>query len=484
MNIENLSIQTEARVPVERSTTRRRHLSDGVLSLSCMLMEMAAIFLAGLAIAHFYVGMHLGDDNYYPLYATPLLATPILAALRFRNKGLYEPAILQQANRAALPVMQSLALIFVGLVVVGFLSGISGAFSRVWFVSWGFASIATVLILRQVTQHVLRQLHTRQIPHSRIALFGDPSSMAKAQAAMSGVDSGVEIVGCFVEEKQSRASHKITGDLQDLIRMSQEHQIDRIVIAKEVAARFDLTRIMTQLSILPSEVLLYPMFLGDAVNLSGVISVNHSNLLRIQKKPISDWGLLVKAIEDKIMAAMGLILCAPLFTLIAIAIKLDSSGPVFFRQRRHGYNQRVIDVWKFRTMTVLENGEDFRQATRNDERVTRVGRFLRKTSLDELPQLINVLKGEMSIVGPRPHPVAMNADFAARLIHYENRHKVKPGITGWAQINGFRGPTDKPILMRKRVEHDLEYIENWSLWLDLKIILATPFVGFVNRNAF
>jgi hypothetical protein len=156
---------------------------------------------------------------------------------------------------------------------------------------------------------------------------------------------------------------------------------------------------------------------------------------------------------------------------------------VFFRQRRHGYNHRLIDVYKFRSMTVAENGDHVVQAKKNDARVTRVGKFLRRTSLDELPQLFNVLKGEMSLVGPRPHAVAHNQHYRERLQRYANRHCVKPGMTGWAQIHGFRGPTEDPEKMRKRVHMDLYYIENWSIWLDLKIIALTPFVGFVHRNA-
>jgi putative colanic acid biosynthesis UDP-glucose lipid carrier transferase len=156
---------------------------------------------------------------------------------------------------------------------------------------------------------------------------------------------------------------------------------------------------------------------------------------------------------------------------------------VFFRQRRHGYNHRVIDVFKFRTMHVAENGDRIEQARRDDPRVTRVGKFLRRTSLDELPQLFNVLRGEMSLVGPRPHALAHNRLYADQLERYANRHCVKPGITGWAQIHGFRGPTEDAEKMRQRVALDLDYIENWSTWLDLKILALTPFLGFINRNA-
>ncbi|RME08664.1 MAG: exopolysaccharide biosynthesis polyprenyl glycosylphosphotransferase, partial [Bacteroidetes bacterium] len=168
----------------------------------------------------------------------------------------------------------------------------------------------------------------------------------------------------------------------------------------------------------------------------------------------------------------------------ALAVKLSSKGPVLFKQRRYGLDGQIVEVWKFRSMTVTEDGDNIRQARKNDPRVTPVGSFLRRTSLDELPQFINVLQGRMSIVGPRPHAVAHNEQYRKLIKGYMWRHKVKPGITGWAQVNGWRGETDTLEKMKKRVEYDLDYIRRWSLWLDLKIILLTVFKGFVGKNAY
>ena len=184
------------------------------------------------------------------------------------------------------------------------------------------------------------------------------------------------------------------------------------------------------------------------------------------------------------MGGLLLLLGLPVFVIAAIAIKVTSRGPVFFIQKRHGLNHKIINVYKFRTMTTLENGKDVKQAEKNDARVTGVGWLLRRTSLDELPQVINVLKGEMSLVGPRPHALVQNEEYGARLERYSNRHQVKPGITGWAQVNGFRGETKDPNLMKVRVMHDLHYITNWSFWLDMKIILMTPIYGLINKNAY
>jgi len=257
----------------------------------------------------------------------------------------------------------------------------------------------------------------------------------------------------------------------------------RVLIALPGLNRADLGRLLERLSPLASDISLVQPDLAANVPVRGVQQVGRMTMLDVQRRPISEYGVLLKAIEDYGLGLLACLVFAPVMALCALAIKLDSPGPVFFRQRRHGHDHRIITVWKFRTMKVMEDGDTIRQATRDDDRVTRIGHFLRKTSLDELPQLFNVLRGEMSLVGPRPHAIAHNVMYTRMLERYANRHRVKPGITGWAQIHGFRGPTEDPDLMRQRVELDLYYIENWSIWLDVKILMATPFLGFIGKNA-
>jgi polysaccharide biosynthesis protein PslA len=209
-------------------------------------------------------------------------------------------------------------------------------------------------------------------------------------------------------------------------------------------------------------------------------------VLEIASAPLTGWSGLIKNIEDKVVAGALVVLLSPLLLLIALAVRLnDPSGPVLFRQKRYGFNNQEIVVYKFRTMYHDRPREEgVPQARRNDPRVTPVGRILRSTSLDELPQLFNVLQGNMSMVGPRPHAVVHNEQYAQLIGGYHGRHKVKPGITGWAQINGFRGETDTLEKMRGRVEHDIFYIENWSLWFDLKIMLLTSLAGWTHKNAY
>lgn len=206
-------------------------------------------------------------------------------------------------------------------------------------------------------------------------------------------------------------------------------------------------------------------------------------VISVYDKPLDSVGRTLKRLEDIVIIALVLMLISVPMVIAAI-VKLGSPGPVLFRQRRYGLNSDEIMVWKFRTMTVCEDGTDIRQATRGDTRVTRVGSFLRKTSLDELPQFINVMHGTMSIVGPRPHAIAHNEMYRNEIEGYMQRHLVKPGITGWAQINGWRGETDTTEKMQKRVEYDMHYIRNWSIWFDLKIILLTILRGFVGTNVY
>ena len=196
------------------------------------------------------------------------------------------------------------------------------------------------------------------------------------------------------------------------------------------------------------------------------------------------YGLFIKHVFDKLIALIALIVLSPLLVLISLLIKLDSRGPIVFKQNRNGLDNQTFKVWKFRTMRVMENGLQVTQAKKDDDRITRIGNYLRKSSIDELPQLVNVLLGDMAIVGPRPHPIALNDRFRPLIENYDKRCAMRPGLTGLAQINGHRGPTETVEQMRNRIECDIQYIENWSLWSDIKIILATPYYGLISKNAF
>jgi putative colanic acid biosynthesis UDP-glucose lipid carrier transferase len=271
----------------------------------------------------------------------------------------------------------------------------------------------------------------------------------------------------------------------DLLLLARRSRIDEIVVhlpEKRDAAFYGMVQ---KLGELPVNVNLCPDLSDLPIPPRKFTVLRDALMINVYERPLSGWAALVKRAEDIALSAVLLLLFLPLMLVIALMTKLDSRGPVLFRQQRFGFNNNPISVYKFRTMYVeATNDPTVPQARRNDPRITRIGRFLRRTSLDELPQLINVLVGEMSLVGPRPHAIAHNEYYAKLIDGYLNRHRVKPGITGWAQVNGLRGETPTLEAMHERVKHDLFYIENWSIWLDVWILFRTLLVGFVHRNAY
>jgi Undecaprenyl-phosphate glucose phosphotransferase len=282
--------------------------------------------------------------------------------------------------------------------------------------------------------------------------------------------------------------HPIRGTVDDLIQDARRLSIDTVIVALPLAEDRLLVDTLNRLCLVPVDVRLCP----DAFGLRlGQVQASHMGghtFLNVVDRPLREGRWAIKALEDRVLGAVILATIAPVLLAIAIAIKLDSAGPVFFRQKRYGYNNRLIEVWKFRSMYTDMTDANAEQLTRrNDPRITRLGAFLRRTSLDELPQFLNVLRGEMSIVGPRPHALAAKAGnilYQEAVKYYDARHRVKPGITGWAQVNGWRGETDTVEQIVKRVEYDLYYIEHWSILLDLRIILRTILGGFTGHHAF
>jgi Undecaprenyl-phosphate glucose phosphotransferase len=300
----------------------------------------------------------------------------------------------------------------------------------------------------------------------------------------------IEMVGLFDDrrERARLAGQTVSGTIDDLMRRAQEGRLDRVIVTLPCSADSRVLAIRDRLQALAIDVLLCPDGAAFDASLHRHEGFAGLPLLTLVKRPLRGWASVAKRLEDIVISLAALIFFGPLMGFIAIAVKLDSQGPVLFRQRRHGLNNREIEVFKFRTMRVETTDESGgRQTARGDARITRLGRLLRRSSLDELPQLLNVLKGDMSLVGPRPHPTGMRTQ--NQLCHeivssYAHRHRVKPGLTGWAQINGYRGATTHPEQLARRVELDLFYIENWSLLLDLKILLKTPITLVTTDSAY
>jgi putative colanic acid biosynthesis UDP-glucose lipid carrier transferase len=276
---------------------------------------------------------------------------------------------------------------------------------------------------------------------------------------------------------------EIKGDLQKLVMKCKEGAVDRVYITMPMRAEKRIKWLIKELADSTASVYLVPdVFTFNLMHARSDIIAGIPTI-SIYDSPIYGTNAIIKRIEDLVLSTLILLSITPLLLAISLAVKLTSPGPVLFKQIRYGIDGKPIKVWKFRSMTVMDNGDQVIQAKKNDVRLTPIGGILRSRSLDELPQFFNVLQGKMSIVGPRPHAVAHNEEYRSVISGYMLRHKVKPGITGWAQVNGWRGETDTLEKMEKRIEYDLDYIRDWSLSFDLQIIIATIFKGFTDKNA-
>jgi Undecaprenyl-phosphate glucose phosphotransferase len=324
----------------------------------------------------------------------------------------------------------------------------------------------------------------------RVILIGDPRhcSHFSARAMATGIRTirsfDLPTVRAYSSVPARPGAVQVRPDARQLVADCRPLRADDIVILISQQDVPSALALASALSDLPVDVHVVPVGSVDLLAVSRITQFGNMVTMRIFQSPLSPFNRAIKRAFDVAAAIAGLILLSPFFVIVSLAIKLDSRGPVLFRQTRHGYNNEPIRVLKFRSMTVMEDGDNFRPAIRHDPRVTRLGRILRRTNIDELPQLFNVLVGDMSIVGPRPHATAQNELFAEVISSFSRRHNVKPGITGWAQANGYRGNTDTLEKMRRRVENDLYYIDNWSLFLDLKILVMTLFSRKVYWNAY
>jgi putative colanic acid biosynthesis UDP-glucose lipid carrier transferase len=293
---------------------------------------------------------------------------------------------------------------------------------------------------------------------------------------------GLRIVGLYDDGAQG--NERLQGSLSDLVADVRSGKIDYVYITLPTGAEPRTLQLINELADTTATVYVIPdLFVFDLIH-ARWSSIGETPVVSVFESPFYGMDGWLKRAEDLILGGIILSLVAIPMLLIAIGVKLSSAGPVLFKQRRYGLNGEVIEVLKFRTMHVCEDDGHVTQAKNGDPRVTRLGAFLRSVSLDELPQFFNVLQGNMSIVGPRPHAVAHNEQYRLLIHGYMLRHKVKPGITGWAQVNGWRGETDTLEKMQKRIEFDLAYMRNWSLWLDIKIIFRTTFTGFFGKNVY
>ncbi len=342
-------------------------------------------------------------------------------------------------------------------------------YSRLVVGVWLLSSFFCLAAIRIGIRLFLRSARIRGINTRSIALVGSGSS---AEMAANAIEAnpwlGIVLARRFCPDSEA-------DSMPDFLADVRLHKYDQIWIAPDGYQADWYRSLVRHLSDTTASLYVIPDLLGFPMQRSDITAVAGLPMVRLFGSPFGHFNSAIKRVEDVAVACVCLVLCLVPMLFIALAVKLSSPGPVLFRQHRYGIDGKHILVWKFRTMTVCQDEGAVPQATRCDPRVTRVGAFLRKTSLDELPQFFNVLRGDMSVVGPRPHAVAHNEEYRKRVFGYMLRHAVKPGITGWAQINGFRGEIESTEMMSKRVDHDIWYIQNWSLRLDLRIILITIF---------
>jgi putative colanic acid biosynthesis UDP-glucose lipid carrier transferase len=423
-------------------------------------------------------------------YQTSILLGVLLTLFVFSNSGIYQSWRGKSWLHQAQVVTLAWAGVVVLLILIAFFTKTSTLFSRQWMVAWVLCAWGLLLFFRYSLTHALRAMRKRGWNYKRIVIIGGGQLGQNVARNIQEADwTGMEIVG-FLDDDESIHKHwlqgiKVIGGAGKANLVIQQLRVDEVWLALPLRAEKRVKEILYDLRHSTATIRFVPDIFGFRLLNHSVTDVAGIAVLDLSASPMVGLNRLVKAIEDRVLALFILILISPLMVAIALGVKLSSPGPVLFKQRRHGWDGKPINVYKFRSMVVhCEEDGQVTQAARCDYRVTKFGAFLRRTSLDELPQFVNVLQGKMSIVGPRPHAIAHNEQYKDQIEAYMLRHKVKPGITGWAQVNGLRGETDTLDKMKKRVEYDLYYIEHWSLWFDIMIILRTIATGFVNRNAY
>ncbi len=443
---------------------------------------------AAVLVALFYHDVILDAPFDVQRYAAAGMLGATAMTTLLRRDGFYELDKLRTVTKSLPGVLARLSLVVLGLIAFAFALKTAESFSRFWLFAWTGVVAVTLYVLRVVVGLILkRMIRDGGVLARRVAVIGATETAAKFKQMIEASEEGVTIVGLYRVGSQPSAyenAFDLTGDLAQLARLARNGEVDDIVIAKPNARVEEMRALVNRLSILPVSISICASDHWLQHCGGEIVRIGGAPMLSLYRRPLEGWGGVLKAIEDRVGGLLLLTAVSPLMVLIAIGVKLQGKGPILFSQQRHGFNHSVFNIYKFRTMTVMEDGEKIRQATLNDPRITPLGKILRRYSLDELPQLFNVVAGDMSLVGPRPHALAHNHQYATTIENYSGRHKVKPGITGWAQVNGCRGETSENELMAERVRYDLEYIDNWSLFFDLKILVLTVKAVLFPKNAY
>jgi len=459
-------------------------IQNAALAFDALLIVAAAI--VGSSSYQLLVNGLSGDIS---AFTGAGVIAAVLYCLIAQSAGHYRLTAIFSAHGDFKRVVSQWLVVSLLLALIAFLLKVSAEFSRGSIVFFALSALAMLLSSRLLTKRVLSAaISNNQLQGKRVVLVGSRNELAVVEEGALLKKFGLTSIGQVAFSGASGSSlsmsEKEIGSIDHAVELARERGAEEVVLVVPWTDLRRLELIRDRLRSSPLPVSLLPDRCVRSLIDHPFFSIGPSLSIQIQRGPLSRGEQLQKRLLDIVIASVALIVFSPLMLMTAIAIKLDSTGTVFFRQRRNGFNVKQFLIFKFRTMTVTEDGIQITQARRFDPRITRVGNFLRRSSIDELPQLLNVLKGEMSLVGPRPHALAHDTQYGKALSEYAFRHHVKPGITGWAQVNGFRGETSRIEQMKKRIELDIWYINNWSLWLDLSILVKTALEVSRSKNAY
>jgi Undecaprenyl-phosphate glucose phosphotransferase len=455
------------------------------------VIEVGLVAAIGLAL-YFWYAPPVIDSHYY---IGSIIGISLLSLLAFQAADIYQVQAFRGHEKQYMRLASAWSVVFLIAVTASYFTQWGDEFSRAWLGSFYVVGLFALIAFRRALFLLVRRW-TRQgrLDRRTVVVGADDSGETLIAALSAQRDSDVRVIGVFDDRGDGRSSAMCEGvsnlgTVDDLVEFARHTRVELVIFALPVSAEGRILQMLKKLWVLPVDIRLAAHTNKLRFRPRSYSYIGHVPVLDIFDRPIADWDVVMKWLFDKIIGSLVLICVAPIMLLIAIAIKLDSKGPVFFKQRRYGFNNKFVEIYKFRSMYAeATDANANRLVTKGDPRVTRVGRFIRKTSLDELPQLINVVfTGNMSLVGPRPHAIQAKAAehlYDEAVDGYFARHRVKPGITGWAQINGWRGETDSREKILRRVEHDLYYIENWSILFDLYIVLRTPFALIRGEGAY
>jgi Undecaprenyl-phosphate glucose phosphotransferase len=469
-----------------KSVARQSRQARARAFFSCFaaMADMAAIVGSAMVASLAYHWLVLGEMSGYENQWVAGVSIALLMLVPSIVRRDYEVARYLDLKGHADRCFQLWNAAFLCAVTLSFLAKTSLVFSRgavILFYICGFITlIATRWLLVRMTQIAAK---TGTVAARRIFLVGFEREIVGFARRRQPWNLGMEIVGVGELPAETSGHNAFQGQLEEAVQRARMAAPDDIFVLIPLDRQETIEKTVDLFITLPSSIHLAAESVVDRYRDLKIERAGDLATMQIIRRPLSMSDIAMKRAFDVLVAGAALVALSPLLLLVSLAIMLDSPGPVLFRQRRYGFNQQPFRIFKFRTMRVMEDGATVTQASRNDPRITRIGRILRRLNIDELPQLLNVLTGDMSLVGPRPHAVAHDHAYERRIALYARRHNVRPGITGWAQVNGFRGETSTDDKMRGRVEHDLHYIDHWSLWFDLKILFLTVLSAKAYRNA-